>query len=326
MSILNWQVAGAPWAIVDVETTGLNPGHDRVIEVSVVHLDQEEPKLVFDTLVFPDRAVDLTVHGLTSRELEDAPRFFDIAALLLEAIAGRVMVAHNAEFDLRFLSLEFHHVQVGQFRPPYLCTMALHRALEVEPAEKSLRRICSGLGVPLEAHTASGDALALGRLMQHYRMLMKRRGLRNFHHLKSLMNATCCGSWEVLPIPGPPPHLPRGCSLKSRCQLDQLEKEEPKVDYSCAVLQAVSDYELSEAEYRYLMVLREEQCLTDEQIRAAHSAVLTWFLSQAAADGWVDSVESERLRKVHDILAHLGWAPGASLDQFAFSSSSSNRP
>ena len=313
MSILNWQVAGAPLAIVDVETTGFNPGHDRVVEVSVVHLDQGEPALVLDTLVFPDRSVNLNVHGLTTQQLEDAPRFPEIAASLLDALAGRVVVAHNAAFDLRFLALELSYAGITHFRPPYLCTLELHRTLQAEPPEKCLRRICNGLGIPLvNHHTASADAMAAGKLVQYHRMLMNRRQIRNFGDLREFMQSRCAGSWETLPVPGAPPHWPRDPNFQFQSRADvPIESPLRSVDYSSAVLEALADLELTEVERDYLMDVQQAQGMTPEQIRAAHSAILTWFLSQAAADGWVDSLETERIDKVHGMLAELGWAPGA---------------
>ena len=89
-------------AFVDLETSGLSPGADRVTEIGVVTVDDggvEE----WTTLINPGR--DLTersrfFNGITSDELADAPRFSAIAAQLAARLAGRLFVAHNARFDL----------------------------------------------------------------------------------------------------------------------------------------------------------------------------------------------------------------------------------
>jgi DNA polymerase III epsilon subunit-like protein len=71
----------SPIAVVDFETTGLTPGFDRVIEVSVVRLDPgKEARLVLDTLVNPMRPVAATeIHGITDADVAKAPRFHEIA-------------------------------------------------------------------------------------------------------------------------------------------------------------------------------------------------------------------------------------------------------
>ena len=89
--ILERRIASTPIAILDFETTGLTPGIDRVVEASVVRIDPGgEPRLVFDTLINPNRRMSATdIHGITEEDVADVPRFEDIAADLLEAVSSR---------------------------------------------------------------------------------------------------------------------------------------------------------------------------------------------------------------------------------------------
>lgn len=102
-------MTGPGFAIIDVETTGLFPdGHDRVIELAIVHAD-EDGRIVdrWETLVNPGRDLGLQQkHGIRAADVLDAPAFGDIAREVAELIAGRVPVAHNASFDSRFLFAE----------------------------------------------------------------------------------------------------------------------------------------------------------------------------------------------------------------------------
>jgi len=117
-------------AFVDLETSGLSPGADRVTEIGVVTVDDggvEE----WTTLINPGR--DLTersrfFNGITSDELADAPRFSAIAAQLAARLAGRLLVAHNARFDFGFLRAEFRRAGI-EFQPPVLCSVMLSRKL-----------------------------------------------------------------------------------------------------------------------------------------------------------------------------------------------------
>lgn len=74
-------IVETPLAIVDVETTGLKPDPDRVIEIAVVRIDPgEAPRLVLDTLVNPGRDIAATdIHGIADEDVVDAPIFSEIA-------------------------------------------------------------------------------------------------------------------------------------------------------------------------------------------------------------------------------------------------------
>ena len=78
--IANLPIDETPIAVVDLETTGLYPGCDRIVEISVVRLQPGRPaELVLDTLVNPRRRVRATeIHGITDADVEDAPEFDEL--------------------------------------------------------------------------------------------------------------------------------------------------------------------------------------------------------------------------------------------------------
>src|SRR5690242_6594854 len=118
-NVLDTQVADAAIAAVDMETTGLHPGADRVVEISVVRIEPgAEPALVLDTLVNPGRRVSATeIHSISDRDVADAPRFEDIAGDLARALSGAVLAAYNVYFDVGFLEDELGRVQIRQIPP-----------------------------------------------------------------------------------------------------------------------------------------------------------------------------------------------------------------
>lgn len=97
--------------IYDTETTGKEhqKGH-RVVEVAFVEMiDGELTGKQFHSLVNPDRDIPdevVAVHGITNAMVVNAPRFRDIMPQIIEFIRGARMVAHNAEFDEKFLNNE----------------------------------------------------------------------------------------------------------------------------------------------------------------------------------------------------------------------------
>lgn len=165
-------MASAGFAVIDFETTGFSPAkHDRVVEVAVVHVN-EHGRITgqWETLVNPKRDIGAQhIHGIRARDVLNAPTFDDIASHLVELLDGRVVVAHNASFDSRFLVHEL--ARSGYELGPELhtlCTMQL--AAELIPgAGRSLADCCAAFDIDLDgAHRASVDALATARLLREY--------------------------------------------------------------------------------------------------------------------------------------------------------------
>ena len=310
MSILEWQIMGSPLAIIDVETTGFNPGHDRIVEVSVVHLaGDRQPELVFDSLVDPRRAIPELPHRITTEDVSSAPIFSEIARTLIESLCGRILVAHNAAFDIRFLASELHLLGI-RFEVPYLCTMNLRPVLGLGD-RATLEEACQIFGIELRAHRASEDALATGALIREYGRIALQKGIRNFGDLAGQMGGSAVGSWSLCPMQSAVLGLlPNGRPPRSRADRSVRQGGYRRIDYTTALLEALADLVITTDELERLRAIREAQKLPLEQIRAAHAGVFTWMITRIAADGWVDEVERQTLARLHQCLSDLGWAPG----------------
>lgn len=83
------------FAVIDLETTGLSPRTDRVVEMALIQLDAGlAPCGEFTTLINPGRDIGAThVHRITARDVAGAPRFEQVAPMLLDFLRGRVVVA-----------------------------------------------------------------------------------------------------------------------------------------------------------------------------------------------------------------------------------------
>ncbi|WEO76306.1 exonuclease domain-containing protein [Cryobacterium sp. SO2] len=160
------------FAVVDFETTGLFPGgHDRVIELAVVQLSSHgQFEGQWESLVNPGRDVGRAdSHRIRTSDVLDAPTFAEIAPRLLDLLRGRVVVAHNASFDVRFLVAELR--RAGLDAPAdivTLCTMQLARDF-LPGSGRSLTDCCAALDIELDGgHRAAGDARATARLLAAY--------------------------------------------------------------------------------------------------------------------------------------------------------------
>jgi DNA polymerase-3 subunit epsilon len=159
------------FAIVDIETTGFSPKHyDKIVEVGIVRVDAMFNVISeYATLINPQRDVGAThIHGIRAEDVCDAPLYADVVGDIHQSLQGAVVVAHNAPFDLRFLT---HHSQACGCpwpKVPTLCTMKLAKRLALGTTNSKLGTLCDFFKIPTgQAHTALDDARATTILLRH---------------------------------------------------------------------------------------------------------------------------------------------------------------
>ncbi|MEU3686430.1 TerD family protein [Streptomyces sp. NPDC030592] len=157
------------WALVDVETSGLVPRRDRVLSVAVVTLGPDgEQTGEFSTLLDPGcDPGPVHVHGLTAERLRGAPAFEQVAERIGALLEGRVLVAHNAQFDYDFLAHEFARARLRLPVNRRLCTLALNRRVDPPTDDLKLGTLAAHCGVPrLKAHDALDDTRVLAGVLR----------------------------------------------------------------------------------------------------------------------------------------------------------------
>lgn len=157
------------WALVDVETSGLVPRQHRVLSVAVVTVGPDGKQTgEFSTLLDPGcDPGPVEVHGLTAERLRGAPRFEDVAERIGGMLEGRVMVAHNAQFDYDFLAHEF--ARARSFLPVSrrMCTLALNRSVDPPTGDLKLGTLAAHYGVAQHrAHDALDDTRVLSGVLR----------------------------------------------------------------------------------------------------------------------------------------------------------------
>lgn len=91
---------------IDVETTGLSPVYNELIEVSAIKYEGAKKVDTFSTLIKPKKQVSdiiTKLTGITNKMLKDAPKVEDVMPSLIKFIGDDAIVAHNANFDYSFL-------------------------------------------------------------------------------------------------------------------------------------------------------------------------------------------------------------------------------
>ncbi len=160
---------------LDVETTGLVPGHDRVVSVGWVPVDGDRIDLAGARRFVvrgddPGAAAD--IHGLTRDDLAAGTPLPEVLAELCRALEGRALLAHHATFDLGFLQAAYRSVGERMPRVPVVCTLTLHKRLlradrlaEWPPGALRLWTARERFGLPTgRPHDALGDAVACAEL------------------------------------------------------------------------------------------------------------------------------------------------------------------
>jgi DNA polymerase-3 subunit epsilon len=155
---------------VDLETTGGNAACHRITEVGIVRMKDDRVVEEWSSLVNPECRIPAYIEaftGITNEMVAGAPRFSDLAALVLEklrspTLESPIFVAHNARFDYSFLRTEFRRLDVP-FSARVLCTVKLSRRLFPEYPRHSLDAVMERHRLTCAArHRALGDARVLG--------------------------------------------------------------------------------------------------------------------------------------------------------------------
>lgn len=105
-----------PLAVIDLETTGVNLGSDRIVEIAIVKLLPDGTRSVKRKLINPEIPIPKTssdLHGITDEMVKDAPTFKQVANELKQVLDGCDIAGYNSNrFDIPLLMEEFLRVQV----------------------------------------------------------------------------------------------------------------------------------------------------------------------------------------------------------------------
>lgn len=161
----------ANFVVVDTETTGLRPGGNDIIEVTAIKFENFVPVSAFTTLLKPRNSIpeDATrINGITDEMVQSAPTFAQIKRALEEFIGNYPIVAHNAEFDVKFLHVSGFNFSENQvfFDTLELSRQHIRDCMDGTKLENyKLATVCEECSIYFDgAHRSMADALATGLL------------------------------------------------------------------------------------------------------------------------------------------------------------------
>lgn len=151
--------------VLDLETTGLNPRTDKIIEIGALLVEDGEILGTFSTFVSPGRKLlpqTTEITGITDEMLEHAPVFADIAEKLLAFLGEHVLLGHSIISDYAFLKKALVNEQPKgfAFERNGLDTLKIARRFLPAEQKKALSALTAYFQIPHEPHRALADAQA----------------------------------------------------------------------------------------------------------------------------------------------------------------------
>ncbi|WP_114856332.1 DEDD exonuclease domain-containing protein [Brachybacterium sp. YJGR34] len=163
---LGTPLAEATLVVVDLETTGTDPTADVITEIGAVKVRGGEVLGEFRTFVDPERPIPAYIAaltGITDATVAGAPAVGTVLPMFLDFAAGAALVAHNARFDISFLSAQAAACEVTWPSPTVVDTLALARTVfrRDEVRNHKLSTLAAHVGASITPdHRALSDARA----------------------------------------------------------------------------------------------------------------------------------------------------------------------
>lgn len=148
----------------DVETTGLDPLNDQIIEIAIVTFTFGEILESYESLIDPQREIPdetIKIHHITNEMVKDKPKIREVLPEVLELIGKHIIVGHGIGFDIAILAeaARRHAVPCTIQKNRIIDTLRLARLYGESPTN-SLEKLRQHFNIPAEgAHRAMNDVI-----------------------------------------------------------------------------------------------------------------------------------------------------------------------
>lgn len=177
------------FVVFDIETTGLSPLKDEIIEIGAVKINRGQVIDTFNEFVKPNHSIPYHITkltGITNETVKDANKIDKILPRFIDFVKDSVLVAHNAQFDLGFILAECTKMNID-LNNPVIDTLNLSRALYPELKNHKLKTIAEKLGVKIiNHHRAVDDARATSEIFIKLLKILKKQNVICLNDINSL--------------------------------------------------------------------------------------------------------------------------------------------
>ena len=162
-------VSDVIFVAIDTETTGLSPTKDRIVELGAVKFCNGEVLETKSWLIHPGRDIPCRtrkIHGIDNDMVKDEPSFKEIYPHFEQFIEGAVLIAHNARFDIAFITEELKRNNLNLPSNTVIDSLSLFRNWFPESDSYTLKGLCNYLKInPEGLHRALADSLLIFRIL-----------------------------------------------------------------------------------------------------------------------------------------------------------------
>ena len=164
--------ANITFVVFDTETTGFSPVKDRLVEIGAVKIRNGEVLGEKTWLINPQRYIPYyvqEVHHITPEMVKDQPTFKEIYGEFLEFIDGCVLMAHNAPFDVRFMTAEILRNDLPLPKNAVLDSLTLFKRWHPDLPSHTVSSLVELFDIDtegLQAHRATDDSVFVYRAIQ----------------------------------------------------------------------------------------------------------------------------------------------------------------
>ena len=177
------------FVVFDIETTGLSPKYNKLIEIGAVKVRNGNVIDSFSEFINPETPIPYTITQLTSINdsmVLSSPTYEVILPRFLEFCGDAVVVAHNAQFDTGFI--KYYAKELGMdWEPTIMDTMTMAQILVPELGRYNLDRLCKFFGVVnAHHHRAVDDAEATVKIFNKLLAILREKGIQTISELNAL--------------------------------------------------------------------------------------------------------------------------------------------
>ncbi len=152
------------YVCLDLETTGLSPQYDEIIEICAIKIDNSKEIERFQTLVKPENEIDEYISeltGITNELVADAPHIKDVLPSLIDFLSDWIIVGHNVNFDINFVYDNCLEHMNSYFKNDFVDTMRLSRKIVPALKHHRLEDLVKYFNIETEgAHRSAYDCTA----------------------------------------------------------------------------------------------------------------------------------------------------------------------
>ncbi len=172
--------------IADIETTGLNPVYESIIEISALKIVENNVVEEFSSLVKPEKEISpfiTKLTGITNKMVENAEEKSSVLKKFIEFTGRNPIVGHNIRFDLSFLNKNIFDCFNKTLENDYADTLYFARRVYSKLPSRKLTSIAEYLNIDTKnAHRAIKDCYMTFKIMQDMKQKLNEEQIKPMQH------------------------------------------------------------------------------------------------------------------------------------------------